>query len=123
MDLTLEVPDGHLFIRSVDQRGIGIGDQFHRSSLIISGSEVVSDWPVDVVDDIDEQSLQAVIDLEPELVLLGTGSRQIFLEPETQMIFFRRQIGFEVMTTDAACRTFNVLVAEGRKVVAALLPL
>jgi uncharacterized protein len=60
--------------------------------------------------------------LKPEIVLIGTGSKQIFLPPELMMFFYSRNTGFEVMTTDAACRTFNVLASEGRKVVAALLP-
>ena len=61
--------------------------------------------------------------LKPEVILIGTGNQQVFLPPAAQVHFFRRNIGFEVMTTDAACRTFNVLIAEGREVVAALLPL
>jgi hypothetical protein len=76
-----------------------------------------------VIVDIDEKSLQAIFDLEPEVILIGTGDKQVFLPPATQVHFFRRNFGFEVMTTDAACRTFNVLAAEGRHVVAALLPL
>jgi uncharacterized protein len=57
------------------------------------------------------------------VILIGTGARQVFLPPATQIHFFRRNVGFEVMSTDAACRTFNVLAAEGRHVVAALLPI
>jgi uncharacterized protein len=64
-----------------------------------------------------------IFDLQPEVILLGTGVTQVFLPPAIQVHFFQRNYGFEVMTTDAACRTFNVLVAEGRHVVAALMPL
>ena len=77
---------------------------------------------VDSVDDISEETLQIIFDMQPELVLIGCGDTQVFLPPAIQALFFRRNIGFEVMITDAACRTFNVLVSEGRKVVAALLP-
>lgn len=62
-----------------------------------------------------------VFDLLPEVVLIGTGKSQHFLPVNTQKLFFQRNLGFEVMTTDAACRTFNVLASEGRKVVAALI--
>jgi uncharacterized protein len=75
------------------------------------------------VEDINEENLQALFELQPEVVLIGTGNTQVFLPPATQVHFFRRGIGFEVMTTDAACRTFNVLISEGRQVVAALIPL
>ena len=56
------------------------------------------------------------------IILIGTGRRQVFLKQELMMFLYRRQTGFEVMTTEAAARTFNVLVSEGRNVVAALLP-
>ena len=81
------------------------------------------EWGVKSVADINEESLQVIFDLQPEVILLGTGGTQLFLPPAIQVHFFRRNFGFEVMTTDAACRTFNVLVAEGRHVVAALMPL
>ena len=70
-----------------------------------------------------KKACRSIFDLQPEVILIGTGNTQIFLPPATQVHFFRRNFGFEVMTTDAACRTFNVLAAEGRQVVAALLPL
>ena len=80
------------------------------------------DWPVGSVTDINEDTLQEIFDLQPEIVLIGTGQTQVFLPPQVQALFFRRQVGFEVMTTAAACRTFNVLAMEGRQVVAGLLP-
>ena len=60
--------------------------------------------------------------MQPEVVLIGTGKKQLFLPPKLMVMFYQEGIGFEVMTTDAACRTFNVLVSEGRNVVAALMP-
>jgi uncharacterized protein len=54
---------------------------------------------------------------------MGTGERQVFLAPELLMVFYRQSVGIEVMNTQAACRTFNVLVSEDRNVVAALMPL
>jgi uncharacterized protein len=74
------------------------------------------------MDELDERRLEPVFALRPEVVLLGTGARQVFPSPELLMCFHRRGIGIEVMATAAACRTFNVLVSERRKVVAALLP-
>jgi uncharacterized protein len=63
-----------------------------------------------------------VLALEPEVVLLGTGARQQFLHPSRLAPIYRAGVGVEIMTTAAACRTFNILVAEERRVVAALLP-
>lgn len=123
MEFTLEVPQNQFFIRSVSAAGIRVDQEVFVSPFIISGQKIVARWNVESVDDINEESLQAIFDLEPEVILIGTGDTQIFLPPATQVHFFRRNFGFEVMTTDAACRTFNVLAAEGRHVVAALLPL
>lgn len=123
MEFTLEVPQNQFFIRSVSAAGIRVDQEVFVSPFIISGQRIVPRWEVESVEDINEDSLQAIFDLEPEVILIGTGDNQIFLPPATQVHFFRRNFGFEVMTTDAACRTFNVLVAEGRHVVAALLPL
>lgn len=123
MEFHLDVPQNQFFIRSVSEKGIRVNNDFFIKPFIISGQRIVPEWNVVSVDDINEASLQVVFDLQPEVVLIGTGNTQIFLPPVTQAHFFRRNLGFEVMTTDAACRTFNVLAAEGREVVAALLPL
>lgn len=123
MEFNLEVPQNQFFIRSFDENGIRVDQDHFKKPFIISGQRIVPEWDVSCVDDINEESLQAVFRLEPEVVLIGTGKNQVFLPLTTQAHFFRRNIGFEVMSTDAACRTFNVLAAEGRHVVAALLPL
>lgn len=122
MEFNLELPQNQHFIRSVDTNGIRVDQDLYTSAFIISVQTIVPEWKVSSVDEINEDSLQAIFDLQPEVVLIGTGKTQVFLAPEVQSHFFRRQVGFEVMKTDAACRTFNVLASEGREVVAALLP-
>lgn len=122
MDLNLELPRDHFFIRSIGEEGIRVADTYYKAPLIVSGKELEPDWPVTDFDALNEDNLQVIFDLKPEVVLIGCGSRQKFLPPATQMLFLERQIGVEVMVTEAACYTFNILVAEGRPVVAALLP-
>lgn len=122
MELNLEIPSGHLFIRSITTDGIRVGDDYYDRPFIISRQQIINPWDVSATTDLGEVSLQPVFDLQPELVLIGCGSHQTFLPPAIQALFFQRGIGFEVMITDAACRTFNVLVAEGRNVVAGLIP-
>lgn len=123
MEFNLEVPQNQFYIRSVSAEGIRVDEEIFDCPIIISGQRIVPQWNVERVEDINEETLQAVFDLEPEVILIGTGDKQVFLPPATQVHFFRRNLGFEVMTTDAACRTFNVLASEGRHVVAALIPL
>jgi uncharacterized protein len=122
LDLTRELPGDKVFVRSVDANGITIAGQTFTSSLILSPDAVKSDWTVCSVEELNEEALQPVLRLEPELVILGTGQRQSFLAPALMMLFHRAGVGIEVMDTRAACRTFNILVLEERKVVAALLP-
>ena len=123
MEFNLEVPQNQFFIRSISDKGIRVHDAFYNNPFIISGQRIVPEWDVKSIEDISEENLQVIFNLQPEVILLGTGETQVFLPPAIQVHFFRRNFGFEVMTTDAACRTFNVLVAEGRHVVAALMPL
>ena len=122
MDLNLEIPRDHFFIRSIGAEGIRINDDYYNGSIILSAKLLEPDWNVASIDDVREENLQIIFDMQPEVVLIGCGKQQKFLPPETQMLFLSRNIGIEVMITDAACYTFNVLVAEGRHVVAALLP-
>ncbi|MFC1719879.1 Mth938-like domain-containing protein [Pseudomonadota bacterium] len=122
MDLTLQNHGDHLFIRSVSEAGIQVVDDFYKTSIILSAREIVPDWPVKSIDDFEQKHLERVLDLNPEIVLIGTGNKQAFLPPELMMFFYQRNIGIEVMSTQAACRTFNVLVSESRNVAAALIP-
>jgi uncharacterized protein len=121
VDLTLQRPGDHLWIRAVTSAGIQVGEAWYRQSLILSSEQLITDWAVESFNDLSESLLEPVVELKPDIVLVGTGARQQFLPAELMMVFFRRGIGAEVMTTDAACRTFNVLVSEGRQVVAALI--
>ena len=123
MEFNLEVPENQFFIRSVGEQGIRVYKDFYTRPFILSGERIVPEWNITCVEDIDEASLQAIFDLDPEIVLIGTGKTQVFLPQAVQMHFYRKGVGFEVMRTDAACRTFNVLASEGRRVVAALLPI
>jgi len=123
VEFNLEVPENQFFIRSVSENGIRVHENLFNKPFIISGQRIVPEWDVTSVSDINVENLQGIFDMEPEVILIGTGNTQVFLPPAIQVHFLRRNVGFEVMTTDAACRTFNVLVAEGRQVVAALLPL
>ena len=90
-------------------------------SLILTGRQVITEWEPEQIAELTAAHLEEVLSLDPELVLLGTGARQHFPAMDILATFHRAQIGIEVMDTAAACRTFNILVAEGRHVAAALL--
>jgi uncharacterized protein len=82
---------------------------------------MLREWRPQTVEDVTLADLDPVLALEPEIVLFGVGERQRFLRPDLMGALLARGVGCEVMTTDAACRTYNVLVSEERRVVAALM--
>lgn len=122
MDITQELPGDKPFIKAVSRDGITIRGETHSRSLIVSSKTVKTDWEVNRFEDFSRRTLEPLLELEPEVVIIGTGKSQRFLPPELMMLFYEGNVGIEVMSTPAACRTFNVLVLEERRVVAALLP-
>lgn len=90
--------------------------------MIVSISAIEPGPQVAAADELAARHAAAVLALEPEVVLLGTGPKQLFPASEFGATFLRAGVGFEVMDTGAACRTFNVLVSEQRRVVALLIP-
>ena len=100
---------------------VRVGTQEYRDSLVLTPDTVAEGWAASGFDALDEADFEALIGYAPEIVLLGTGASIRFPHPRLTRALTDAQIGFEVMDTAAACRTFNILAAEGRKVVAALI--
>ena len=100
---------------------ITVNEEVYRQSMILSADEIVCPWSVTSLDQLDGGSLAAVFDFKPEVVLLGSGEQQQFPDPKIFALFGERGIGLEVMDNGALCRTFNILVAEDRAVIAAIL--
>jgi len=123
IDLTLERHGDYLWVHSVDPNGVQIGQRVYSGSLILTPGQLLLDWAPRDFAGLALDHLRTLLALEAEVMLLGTGPRQAFLPRDLQIEVYRRGIGFEVMTTDAACRTYNILAAEGRAVVAGLLPM
>ena len=122
VDLTRDRPGDHLFVRAVTDEAIQVVDTWYSGSIVIGAERIVRDWAPNRVDELDADHLDSVLALNPEVVIIGTGARQQLLSPELMVRLLGHGIGAEVMSTPAACRTFNVLVSEGRQVVAALWP-
>lgn len=89
-------------------------------SLVVT-PQTVLDWPPETFADLDARHMEPVLELGPEIVVLGTGEQQRFPSKDVLAAATNIGIGVEVMDTAAACRTYNVLVGEGRAVAAALL--
>lgn len=112
---------GRNVIRGYAAGELKINEAVYHEPIIVSPSAILPGPPVGSAHELGMAHAAQLLALEPELVLLGTGARQSFPAAVFGAQFLRRGIGFEVMDTGAACRTFNVLVAEQRRVVALLL--
>ena len=95
----------------------------HPGALKLTPEGEVRPWSVDSIERFDAAAVSDLLLDKPEIILLGTGEQQLFPVPATLAELYRSQTGFEVMSTPAACRTYNILMAEGRQVLAALMPL
>jgi len=91
------------------------------TSLILTPSQMLTDWPPEHFEEVGPDHFDEVLALEPEVVIFGSGQRLRFPPAAVGARLNARGIGIEVMDTAAACRTFNILMGEGRQVVAALL--
>ncbi len=93
----------------------------HTGSLILSPDRLITDCQIVDIEALRPEHLDPVMELEPELVILGSGATLCFPQPTVLARLSGAQIGVEVMDTGAACRTYNLLATEGRHVVAVLL--
>lgn len=111
---------GGNFIRRFTGGEVHVGERVLSRPVIISADRIIDAWSPPPVAELAVEDLEAAIALEPEVILLGTGARQRFPQPALLRAMLARGIGLEVMDTAAACRTFNVLASEYRRVVAVL---
>jgi len=107
-------------IQRVNSHSVTINEKVYTHSLIIM-PEYLSDWEVEKFADLDVTHFQQLCALHPKVVLLGTGPKISFPAPKLLAPLTDEGIGVEVMDTNAACRTYTILMAEGRQVAAALL--
>jgi len=98
-----------------------VNRQRYERNLVVLPDRIVTDWRPAGFDQLSAGDFAQLAELVPEIVLLGTGSRLRFPRPELTRALYEARIGLEVMDIQAACRTYNILAAEERKVVAALL--
>jgi uncharacterized protein len=93
----------------------------HHESLVVGADRLITQWPAKSVEGLGADNLAALVEMRPEIVLLGTGMRLQFPGPALLAPLYKAGIGVEVMDTPAACRTYNILLGEGRNVIAALI--
>lgn len=108
-------------IRAYAQGAVTVNDEFIYCSVIVTPEQLIKDWPPQCFAELEAPHFVQLQILKPEIVILGTGARQQFPHPRLTHILLSQGIGLEVMDTAAACRTYNIIMSEGRQVAAALL--
>lgn len=91
------------------------------SSFVITPSQLLTDWPPQNVSALAAAHFTAILDAAPEVLLLGSGTRLTWPPPQLLTPLIEAGVGVEVMDSGAACRTYNILAADGRRVAAAIL--
>ena len=122
MQLSHERPDYAWVLRGADSRRAKVNDRILERSFALAPDRLIEDWAAPATAAALEPAyLDALLALAPELLVLGTGQRQVFPPAAVMAACLTRGIGIEVMDNAAAARTYNVLAGEGRRVVVALL--
>ena len=121
MKLQAERIEGSNAIARHGPDGVIVNGVEHRSSVIVPWKGAVRAWHATSFEALTPAHFQALAEMKPELVVFGSGSRIRFPKPALTRALIEARIGIETMDSPAACRTYNVLLAEGRSVVAALL--
>jgi uncharacterized protein len=120
MKFHLDSSAGNVFT-GYGEHYVEINKQRHDSNLIAMPDRVETGWAADGFDALSREDFRHLLDWQPEIVLLGTGRTIRFPHPKLTADLSAAHVGVDVMDVPAACRTFNVLAAEGRRVLAALI--
>ena len=122
MQLSQERPDYNWVLRGADGQRARVNERMLERSFALAPDRLVEDWDAPgTATALEPAHLDALLALAPELLVLGTGQRQVFPSPAVMAACLTRGIGIEVMNNASAARTFNVLAGENRRVVAAFM--
>ena len=121
MKISLDTGTASYLIKAYSTGSIQVNETVYTEPLIVMPESLVTDWGAAPVKELSAGHFDALNEYAPEILLLGTGAVQTFPPARLMADLSRRGMGLEVMDTAAACRTFNVLMSEDRRVAAALL--
>ena len=121
MKFHLQTPAGQNLFTGHGAGYVAVNGTRYHKSMIVTADRLIEDWPPTDFSTLHAEHFAQLSALKPDLVLLGTGATLRFPKPELTQSLHASRIGLEVMDNAAACRTFNILLAEGRNVIAAVL--
>ena len=121
MKFHLQTPAGQNLFTGHGAGYVAVNGVRYMQSMVVTPEHVREDWPATDFDHLTAEHFEFLCALKPDIVLLGTGVTLRFPRPVLSRCLTATRIGLEVMDTAALCRTFNILVGEGRNVIAAVL--
>lgn len=121
MKFTEEISDARYQITGYDTGWVGVNQEKLQQSFIITPQTLLKDWQPRTIQELQPVHLTPLLAMNLEVILLGCGKTQQFPAHETWRTLVQHGIGFEIMTNDAVCRTYNLLLTENRRIAAAFL--
>jgi len=123
MKISLAATHQKFAIRAYEKGKLIINEQAYCKNLILMPEQLITDWRPQSIEDLTAADFDELIALKPGMIILGTGEKQHFPSPALYAEATNAGIGVEIMNTPAACRTYNILMSEGRSIAAALMML
>ena len=116
MHIQIETPDLNT-ITSYSDAELIVNGKVYQNNLILSRKLIISPWEIESISQLDENHLKLLLELDPEVILIGHSSLGVYLHYSVIESLSKQRIGIECMSIGSACRTFNVLLSEGRHVI------
>ncbi|NOY16088.1 MAG: hypothetical protein GXP23_03960 [Gammaproteobacteria bacterium] len=108
-------------VRAFEPGRIKINDQFYGNSLLVTAERIDKNWTVKKAEELTIKIIRELLNYQPEIIIIGTGLQHHLLDPILTLTSTQQGVGLEIMTTEAACHTYNILIGEDRDVLAALI--
>ncbi|HQY22679.1 MAG TPA: Mth938-like domain-containing protein [Gammaproteobacteria bacterium] len=120
MQFTLDNGDAAFQIKAYEKGVIIVNEQTYNYPILVMPAHLIAPWGPDSFEELAPTHFEMILPYKPKLVILGTGKQHRFLPASLYAALINNNIGVEIMDTKAACRTYTVLMAEGREVIAGL---
>ena len=121
MKFAQDSQDEGYVITAYGDNNVSVNGKVFEQSLILANTEFNENWGIASIAELSNEHIEQILSFEPELIIIGTGSKLVFPAVEIYSAIIKRGIGVDFMDTHAACRTYNILMSEGRGVVAGLI--
>ncbi len=121
MKFAQDSQDEGYVITAYDDDSVSINGKPFSQSLIVATTQLNDNWNLNSIESLHTSHIEQILTLKPELIIIGTGDKLIFPDVKVYAAIIRQGIGVDFMDTGAACRTYNILMSEGRGVVAGLI--